>query len=42
MRADEENALAADCDGYTTKPIDTRAFPARIAEFQAEGPRGAG
>jgi len=40
MRGDEEKALAAGCDGYITKPIDTRAFPAQIAEFLAKGPRG--
>jgi two-component system cell cycle response regulator DivK len=40
MRGDEEKALAAGCDGYITKPIDTRAFPARIAEFLIKGPRG--
>jgi len=26
MRADEESARAAGCDGYITKPIDTRSF----------------
>ncbi len=26
MKGDEENALAAGCDGYITKPIDTRTF----------------
>jgi two-component system cell cycle response regulator DivK len=42
MRGDEEKALAAGCEGYITKPIDTRAFPARIAEFLAKGPQGRG
>jgi CheY-like chemotaxis protein len=37
MRGDEEKALAAGCDGYITKPIDTRALPARIAEYLASG-----
>lgn len=33
MRGDEEKALAAGCDGYFTKPIDTRTFADRIAAY---------
>jgi two-component system, cell cycle response regulator DivK len=33
MKGDEENALAAGCDGYITKPIDTRTFAALIRGY---------
>jgi two-component system, cell cycle response regulator DivK len=32
MKGDAERAREAGCDGYVTKPIDTRALPAVIAE----------
>jgi CheY-like chemotaxis protein len=35
MKGDEERALAAGCDGYVTKPIDTRQLPVDIARFLA-------
>jgi CheY-like chemotaxis protein len=31
MKGDEEKARAAGCDGYVSKPIDTRTLPALIA-----------
>jgi two-component system cell cycle response regulator DivK len=33
MRGDEQRAIEAGCDGYITKPIDTRALGQRIREF---------
>lgn len=32
MKGDEQKAIDAGCDGYITKPIDTRALGARIRE----------
>ena len=40
MKGDEERALAAGCDGYVAKPIDTRALPGVIATYLAAGERG--
>ncbi|HJT88389.1 MAG TPA: response regulator [Bryobacteraceae bacterium] len=35
MQTDEENARAAGCDGYITKPIHTRSFAALIRQYVA-------
>ncbi|HEU5072397.1 MAG TPA: response regulator [Verrucomicrobiae bacterium] len=35
MKGDEEIARAAGCDGYLTKPIDTRTFVEKVAGFIA-------
>jgi len=33
MKGDEESALSAGCDGYLTKPINTRTFIASVTGF---------
>jgi CheY-like chemotaxis protein len=38
MKGDEENCLAAGCDGYITKPVDTRTF-ASIVRHQMKSRR---
>jgi CheY-like chemotaxis protein len=37
MKGDEEVALAAGCDGYVTKPIDTRTMPALVERYLESG-----
>lgn len=36
MLGDEQRALAAGCDGYVTKPIDTRLLPGLVASYLAK------
>ena len=33
MKGDDDRARAAGCDGYLTKPIDTRTFPGVVREL---------
>lgn len=33
MKSDQARALAAGCEAYITKPIDTRRLPEQIAQF---------
>ncbi|HEU0105637.1 MAG TPA: response regulator [Vicinamibacteria bacterium] len=37
MKGDEEKAREAGCDGYVSKPIDTRTLPALVAAHLAQG-----
>ena len=37
MEGDDVKALAAGCDGYITKPINTRELPSQIARFLRRG-----
>jgi len=36
MKGDEQKVLEAGCNGYISKPIDTRQFPKQIASFFEE------
>lgn len=38
MSGDRERVLAAGCDGYITKPIDTKEFPLTILRYLAARP----
>jgi CheY-like chemotaxis protein len=40
MKGDMERAIAAGCDGYIAKPIDTRRLPNQIAELLLRGVAG--
>ncbi len=42
IKGDEEIARAAGCDGYITKPINTRTFVSIMQGYVAGGTRGAG
>jgi CheY-like chemotaxis protein len=33
MKADRQRAMAAGCDAYVTKPIDTRGLPGQVAQL---------
>lgn len=39
MAGDKEAALAAGCEGYIAKPIDTRTFAGQVARFLSPGRR---
>jgi len=39
MKGDRQKSVDAGCDGYITKPIDTRQFPLEIEKY-LRGPRG--
>lgn len=37
MKGDEDKALDAGCDGYITKPLDTRRLPVLIEQYLQRG-----
>lgn len=37
MKGDEQKAIAAGCDGYITKPINTRTFSTQVAAYVTGG-----
>jgi CheY-like chemotaxis protein len=39
MKGDDQKALAAGCDAYITKPIDTRQLPAQVRQWLGDGPK---
>jgi len=38
MKGDDQKAFGAGCDGYITKPIDTRKFNAQVTAFLESRP----
>lgn len=40
MSGDEERALEAGCDGYLTKPVDTRTLPDVVSSYLRESKAG--
>jgi CheY-like chemotaxis protein len=42
MKGDEELAMQAGCDGYITKPIDTRTISSIVASYLNRGPAASG
>ena len=37
LRGDREKILESGCDGYVSKPIDTRTLPGVLAEYLGDG-----